>query len=467
MQNRFFSYFQQVETSYLLLAIMSTLYVVFFATLSLSTLLSSQYVLFIGTLLLIAYSLLSTNSQRIGFILNSYLIFLISFFYLETLFITTDDLHMKIKMVIIVKLMIFYFPSMLLILQHLSRNMMTKSDGIYIFYALYLVALIPNNPLSLMEKSAYLFNTFFVILIIFFLLHKFQKIKLSPNLIFFIFLVTSVMGLYLMFDIGIGWNKNFFEAFYHNSPFDLVNNLPRTWFTAFLDYELFQRFNGILSDPIMYGFFASMMLIIAMKDQKSLRLFIPFILFFLFYSFSKGAIYLVFMTWFLYLVNVRFVYTKFLFWLLFILLLVGFNALVSLGKGSSADIHFIGLVSPFIHINEYSMWEMVFGHGFTSGGNIAKSLEIVTNDNWLVTGAESGIGMIFYQTGLIGLAFIIYFFYKSTINRSIFTKHFISVYFVLFFTQENLANMNYLVLFLFTIYVLESSKAIKEERHEK
>ncbi len=467
MQNKFFSHFQQLQASYLLLIALIVLYIIFFASLSLSTVLSSQYMLVIGVFLIIAYLLLSTNNQRIELLLNSYIIFLMSFFYFETLFVSSEDLEIQTKMVTIVKLMVFYIPAALLIVHQFIQNKIYKSDGIYLLYMLYLLVLIPNNPLSLMEKSAYIFNSFFVILIVFFLLHKFQKMKLSPNLIFFLFLATSIIGLYLMFDSAIGWNKVFFEAFYHNSPFDLVNDLPRTWFTSFLDYELFQRFNGILSDPIIYGFLASMMLIIAMKDQKSLRLYIPLILFFLFYSFSKGAIYLAFMTWFLYLINVRFVYTKFLFWLLFILVLVGFNALVSLGKGSSADIHFIGLVSPFIHMNEYSVLEMLFGHGFTSGGNIAKSLEIVTNDNWLATGAESGIGMIFYQTGLIGLSFIIYFFYKSIENSSIFTRHFISVYFVLLFTQENLANMNYLVLFLFTIYVLESPQQFRKVNHVK
>lgn len=381
---------------------------------------------------------------KINLLISSFMTYLIFYFFIQSMFFDAEDFDIKQKLVIILKLSIFYISSMFLIYP-LS---LYKKYIIYYFYCCFLFILMAINNLSIMEKSIYFLNSFLPIFILFYILQKLEYEKVNFkifNMFIWFYFLSLLISIFIIFNL-IHWEIDFFYKLYENSPFALVNNLPRTWFTTFLGLDLFRRFNGTLADPIIFGYISATILLILTYSKDKKILIFPIVLFFLLSSLSKGSYALYILVIVLNIIGFKFFYKNIFYWLLFVLICVVSLAFGSLGQGSSADVHFLGLILPFLNLLDYSIIEILIGHGFTSGGNLAKGIGIINELNWLQTGAESGIGTIFYQTGLLGLLFIITIFYRQIEISKLFAKNLITVYFILMFTQENLINMNYLML---------------------
>lgn len=431
------------------------LFLMFFISLSTSSVVSMYLVIVLLFLLIGSMSFVLTTEDRLNMFFSLYFIYLIYYFFMESIFIVEEDFDSKQKLIVFFKLIIFYIMSSFLIF-YKSR---TKNNGWYLYaYFIFLLFVFSLNHLSILEKSIYYLNSFLPLLIVFFLLHTLNNIKIKQEVLsfsFYMYILSLLLSIYLLFDI-VEWNQIFFHLLYKNSPFALVDGLPRTWVTTFLDYDFFRRFNGTLADPIIFGYLSSVMLIISIYSQDKKIFLAPLIFIFLLLSFSKGSIYLFLMLLILNNLQLYRLYQSYLYWFLFVLFIVGLNAWLSLGRGSSADVHYIGLAFPFLNIFDYNIVDFLFGHGFSSGGNLAKGMGIIDETTWLLTGSESGIGTIFYQTGLFGLIFVFYIFYKQIKISLYYAQNFLTIYMVLMFTQENLINMNYLLLLLSGTLVLNS-----------
>lgn len=389
---------------------------------------------------------------KINLLISSFMTYLIFYFFIESIFFNSEDFYIKQKLVVIFKLSIFYISSVFV----MYTPKLEKKHILYYSYCCFLLMLFSINNLSIMEKSIYFLNSFMPIFILFYILQKLEYKKVTFkifNLFIWFYFLSLLISIFIMFNL-IHWETDFFYKLYENSPFALVNDLPRTWFTTFLGLDLFRRFNGTLADPIIFGYISATVLLIITYSKDKKILIYPIVLFFLLSSLSKGSYALYILVVALNIVGFKFYYKNIFYWLLFVLICVMGLAFGSLGKGSSVDIHFLGLVFPFLNLLDYSMIEILIGHGFTSGGNLAKGIGIVNESNWLQTGAESGIGTIFYQTGLLGLLFVIIIFYKQIQKSKLYAKNFITIYFVLMFTQENLINMNYLMLLFIGVIFL-------------
>ncbi|WP_294933213.1 hypothetical protein, partial [Sulfurimonas sp.] len=94
------------------------------------------------------------------------------------------------------------------------------------------------------------------------------------------------------------------------------------------------------------------------------------------------------------------------------------------------------------------------GNDLGSGGNMG---------GWVEQGAESFIGLLMYNTGLIGVLIVVFLFLKLTIiaikRKDLIGKFFITVLLPVFwasFLQENSFNLSYTVprLILYTLIIL-------------
>ena len=121
------------------------------------------------------------------------------------------------------------------------------------------------------------------------------------------------------------------------------------------------------------------------------------------------------------------------------------------GVTDSSAIHVLGLVLPFSQ--SFGM-NYIFGNNLGSGGNMG---------GWVEQGAESFIGLLMYNTGLIGVLVVVFIFFKLTIiaikRKDLIGKFFITVLLPTFwasFLQENSFNLSYVVprIILFTFIIL-------------
>lgn len=393
------------------------------------------------------------KDERVDYFFVSYGTFLLTFFFLESLFIYSEYAVYH-KMVILLKLSIFYI---LLFGLFFKNSGCVQQSRALLAFGVYLFVLLSVNQNSLAVKMYYFLNSFLPLLMILIILSmKYKYVFVAPKVYFIVYLICLFIG--LGFFMGVySWPSSFFEITHEDSQYELVNQLPRTWFTSFFGIEYFQRLNGLSADPIMFGYITSILAIISFYYFKNsiVKIFVISLMFlFIVLSFSKGALYLFLLFTLFLVISPTFIYKNIWIWVCVVLLFVGINALISIGKGSSADIHFLGLYLPFSAAGNYSFVELLIGHGYTSGGNLAKAIGVVNDANWLYTGAESGVGTIFFQTGIIGLIFVVSLYFRQLQKQSLPSKHLMTGYFILMFTQENMINMNYLFVLVFGVIVL-------------
>jgi len=218
------------------------------------------------------------------------------------------------------------------------------------------------------------------------------------------------------------------------------------------------RIPGIFADPIVAGYaltgiFFFFFFTIKNLYLKIILLTLVFILIFM--TFSKAAyIMLTIGLLGLFIYKIKMSLNKkiiLIIWMYVITLIFAILRALQGEVGDSSAIHVLGLVLPFSQpfgINYF------IGNDLGSGGNMG---------GWLEQGAESFIGLLMYNTGLIGVLLIVFIFLRLTITaikrKDLIGEFFIAVLLPVFwvsFLQENSFNLSYTVprLILYTLIML-------------
>ena len=229
---------------------------------------------------------------------------------------------------------------------------------------------------------------------------------------------------------------------------------PGSWKSRISDFY-YMRMVGSSPDPIIWGYFCALFsYYFFVLKRKALG---GFTLLLLFASGSKGALlFFVFSIVYHYSLKYKIVSHK----LLGIISIV-FLITLSFFIDSSNKVHLAGLIggvsSTFI-----GFFEFLFGFGVGSGGNLSRyTNELIANDKglWLSSGAESGVGTLFYQLGLVGVALLILIYKRlyDVMKNDAFLYSaqapIITASIVNAFLQENIINLSILA-FVFAFFFL-------------
>lgn len=232
---------------------------------------------------------------------------------------------------------------------------------------------------------------------------------------------------------------------------------PGSWGSRIGTFH-FQRIPGTFADPIQWGYFLAFSGLIVLYSFRNLVLFSFFVVL-LILSGSKGAILFLGSTIILYLL---FRMASLVFLLAFPCWLTVVMAL-SLLTDTSGVVHMQGLIGGMSSVLFAPPWEFLFGYGIGQGGNMLSIAdpEAFSKEVWLSTGAESGLGTMIYQTGILGvvcLGNLLFLFLRSIWRDEIIedgTKKLITtvtlVYFSIFFIQENLLNVSFVSMLMLTL----------------
>ena len=285
---------------------------------------------------------------------------------------------------------------------------------------------------------------------------KFIIILLAVSVLF------NVSLYYVSYDI---FRPDLFFSYRSRLSYIPHGDFPRPWSTRIGDFEFF-RMTGSMFDPIQWGYAcATAFLTLTFFKQSSKfhishRVVQVFLILFIILSGSKGA--WLFTLGVLSLYFATFLNRKFLVPCYVVFCAISFYA-ISLG-GNSGIIHLLGLIGGIQSSATAGISSMLFGHGFGSGGNLGLAgLELAElRQVWLKTGAESGFGVLIYQTGFLGVLLYYILTYRLLKNllksRWIDRKHksccvtAIIVYNMLLMLQENLINSSIFLVFSFMIY---------------
>jgi len=239
---------------------------------------------------------------------------------------------------------------------------------------------------------------------------------------------------------------------------------PGSWGSRIDDFK-YTRIPGTFADPIQWGYFLLFFTILAIFYFKSYSLLL-ILLFTIIMAGSKGAIMtlLGFFIFYLILKKKKILFVPImLFWIMFILL-------ISFLSDTSGKIHLLGLFGGITSILNASSFNLLFGFGIGSGGNMLS----VANPNsfdrssWVLTGAESGFGTYIYQTGILGLTLLLYLLknmYSAILNSNKLNRNnkytivsILTSYYITFLMQENLLNTSFLGMLLLVIFLLITNK---------
>ena len=363
----------------------------------------------------------------------------------------------------------------------LKRENIKLSKSLLAFFFILIIASL--TPVEYFQvKFIYLLNSFlpmfFILFILTHLLLLNKKINIQNEFTTYINASFYLVALWAMcgYIYGIilyidNWEVFDIATLYSLKGYEPIEGLPRSWWAAYGDFRFF-RFPATLENPIITGYFSAFL----SMTMIALRRYLWGALFFIFtlVSVSKGAILFLILTIIIFISSRMSSILKILLLRIFnspliiTLLLIGYISLqiiVSEMFKSSASIHILGLTLPFINIDQYSLYELIFGHGIGSGGNFYKGAVGSNIDftTWLKSGSESGIGTIFYQLGMIGLTLVIGISYKIIfLLRTLEARFVYFFYFLSMFMQEDLINFNLLLLMFLTIIIIEFNKKNKD-----
>lgn len=170
------------------------------------------------------------------------------------------------------------------------------------------------------------------------------------------------------------------------------------WGSLLFGY-VFNRYVGSFPDAIIAGYFCSAMVYVAYIKRYKM----PFVFFgiLLAGTFSKGA-----WLFFVQAVIIGKIYarTRFGAFLMAVIFITVQLSLASIVDGSNR-MHLYGLIGGFTTLFAAGIKEVVAGFGLGNGGNMARHYVEggAYGDGWLGSGSESGIGVIAYQLGFVGL----------------------------------------------------------------
>lgn len=233
----------------------------------------------------------------------------------------------------------------------------------------------------------------------------------------------------------------------------------------------FERFPGLFADPILasysfFLFFTYIFCFVKNKIYKYVGLLFCFVLATV--TLSKAFFFLLvcFLGSFIALrlkIRPRFKFILSLIWVAIILFIVTIRAL-SDGVMDSSAIHVQGLVLPFL--NAGSALNFLIGYDLGTGGNMG---------GWVTQGAESFIGLLMYNTGLLGVlsfllfySFILYNLAMVKSKVSYFLHAFMLSLLAASFLQENSFNLSFSILriccFSLILYSLSRRRSNKVEK---
>ncbi|WP_075881501.1 hypothetical protein [Vreelandella massiliensis] len=241
-----------------------------------------------------------------------------------------------------------------------------------------------------------------------------------------------------------------------------IEGYPRNWW-AYLGGNLYLRLSGTAEDPIFYGYLAGFFAYIWLV--RGALVWAGLLTLIVIAAVAKGAMMLLlggvaFWTVLHFLHPLSFL--RSLLGALLLAALVGFYVVASGVSQTSADIHVLGLWLPFEQVlkGEVGLFQVLFGHGIGSSGNLYKAMmgSELSHLQWLQGGAESGFGLVFYQTGAVGLGLLLALIAcgfkrcQTSAARGLWL-----VYWANAAVQENLINLNFITLLLVTVAILELS----------
>jgi hypothetical protein len=351
--------------------------------------------------------------------------------------------------------------SMLYIIAFVYINIFDKIKiNISILILIFLTSISFLKSSDLFTGLKYLLNVYFPLIISFIFLLNLSNIKINPllykyNKLFFniICLIIFVNIYFIILHIFSFINLNEFYFIVGN---ELRGGSEGNFRTIIFNMQI-ERFSGIFADPILAGyFFVSIFFyfLLFVKNQY-LKFFLLLIIASLIALTISKASYLMlllgFISYIIYKTKLRKSFKIFT-----IIILYGFTLLFAIlralkdGITDSSAIHVLGLTLPFA--NSLGL-NYIFGHDLGSGGNMG---------GWVQQGAESFVGLLMYNTGLIGVFIYIYLIFH-TVKYTVSVKSIVNFYVLIVwlpvmwasFLQENSFNMSFtiprLILLIFII----------------
>ncbi|QCY11381.1 hypothetical protein [Pseudomonas sp. MPC6] len=238
--------------------------------------------------------------------------------------------------------------------------------------------------------------------------------------------------------------------------FELIAGYPRIWWTPIGDHFIL-RFPGTSEDPILFGYIAASIALALYSESKYIKFFIAMAITII--SLSKGAIIWLAGSILISAVSSR-VTQRNLVYILSVIALITLYLKGASDLNTSANVHILGLFGPIETALTNRDLSSLIGHGIGSSGNILKSylLGDISQDDWLGGGAESSLGLLVYQIGLIGVAAFFASIIKIFTNiKSPIAKSAWLIYWTNAMLQENLINLNYIILLTFVVATIESN----------
>jgi hypothetical protein len=276
----------------------------------------------------------------------------------------------------------------------------------YLMFVLFCLVIgvgLVNGGGGFQPKVTYLLNSFLplfgVLAVITYVTKDSDAFVKYDRLLMNVVLAIAAIGA-LYFPVLI-LNTDIFRpdlAMLHQAVAGVSGALPGQWHSRIYD-TLVPRFVGTFPNPILFGYFfavASYVLFVRRRYWFSALFFLGTLL-----SVSKGAI------MFLAVAHVlRFALLKrpIYFWLLLFPIVAFELGLAYLLDGSNR-VHLRGLLGGIQSILSAGILAKGIGFGLGSGGNLARTeLEGGPySGGWLASGSESGIGVLVYQLGSIGV----------------------------------------------------------------
>ncbi|WP_157627901.1 hypothetical protein [Thermodesulfatator autotrophicus] len=323
----------------------------------------------------------------------------------------------------------------------------------------------------------YLLNSFFPVFLFLIVLHftakyrfkgKYEYFKKNDSILILrivfvvmlvVYIIDLIYGFYFLqlqeifhpkYVLAIKHKGHPFEGLYHPSWFSIIGN------------NCYLRFLGIFPDAIKNGYFLALFFILIFHTKLKPKIFkIYFSLFLLsslVFTLCKGALCLLviyFVTYFLVKLNyIR----RFSFYIVYILIILFLLIIASFYFPGSNTVHVLGLINALYFLSDSSILETLLGKGLGFGGNLA--VIYTTSGNWIKAGAESGVGVVLTNLGLIG--FCLYSFYFFSLWRILLKENnkcsnmmvslLLSLY-VLSFLQEDLINSSIWSMFFLIITI--------------
>lgn len=288
---------------------------------------------------------------------------------------------------------------------------------IYLIFLLLLsFGFVKDGLNNLSEKMTYLINSLIPLMGLLVITQNLEKLKDTPEnyrqaslqLLLCILLICALYfpflpHLYEYFRpdlasvLRIGNSRIFYGEF------------DPSWMTEISGIPL-ARFVGTFPDPIIFGYFCSISVLLGLAFRYHFLTICSFLL--LAISLSKGAWLFTLQTLLLWYAFRR---GKQTFFFIFIISLC-IQLLLAGVIQSSNKMHFLGLIGGLSSLYKPIGLHTLLGHGIGSGGNLARigSSETYYLWNAVLTGAESAIGTLAYQLGLIGIC-ICFFLYISAL----------------------------------------------------